>query len=723
VKQVLQNFRDGTLTVADVPAPGIGPGQLLVRLRASLISPGTERGTVDFARKSLAAKAMSRMDLVAKVVETARSDGIAETLNMVRSRLDAPAALGYSCAGEVVEIGANVGEFRVGYRVACAGQNYASHAEFVAVPKNLVVPIPEGVSFGEASYVTLGAIALQGVRQAEPALGEVVVVIGLGLLGQLTVQLLKANGCTVLASDLAPERCALARELGADIACLPGELANAVAAGTAGHGADAVIITASSKSDDPVRQAAEVSRRKGRIVVVGAVGMNLPREPFYVRELELRLSMSYGPGRYDPQYEEAGQDYPYAYVRWTEKRNMEAFVHLLREKRIDVEKLTTHRFPIERAAEAYELVTGGEAGALGVLLEYASQASPETARKILLPPRHAAVAPAPTLALIGVGNHVTDRLLPALARQDGISLTGICSATGKTAARVAAKLGAKFATTDFREVLNDPQTQGIIIGTRHNLHAEIVAAALRKGKHVFVEKPLCLTDAELADLADAYVGSAGATLFVGYNRRYSEHVAEVMRYFASRRAPLAMVYRVNAGPLPAGHWALDETIGGGRIIGECCHFVDLLQTIAGSRIEAIFAASPVRNGAPLGANEAVITLEFADGSVGTIIYSAAGDKRLGKERCEIFCEQASVVIDDFRRTEFYRRGKRRIFKTRLQDKGFIREIAAFVASLKDPGAARQRFEDLHAVSQATFRAVESTKTGQRYRLASSPVVS
>jgi len=722
VKQVLQNFWDGTLIIAEIPAPRVGPGQVLVRNQASLISPGTERATVQFAQKSLAGKAISRMDLVSKVVAKARSDGIQDTLRMVRSRLGVPAAMGYSCAGEVVDVGTNVEGIRIGDRAACAGQNYASHAEFVCVPKNLVVRIPDEVSFGEAAYVTLGAIAIQGVRQAAPALGEAVVVIGLGLLGQLTVQLLKANGCKVIGSDFSAKRCNLAKELAADVVAHPDDLAGATAAATAGWGADAVIITASSTSDDAIRQAAEVSRKKGRIVVVGAVGMNLPREPFYLRELELRLSMSGGPGRYDPRYEEQGRDYPYPYVRWTENRNMESFLELVRAKRVDVERLTTHRFAVDAAPAAYRLVVEDQEASLGVLLEYGSDSVPVTRQTLQL---RSSTERVRMISLIGVGSHVMDRLVPALSGRAGLEVRGVCSGTGKTAARVATKLNAHYATSDYREILDDSETHAVIIGTRHNLHAEIAAAALSKGKHVFVEKPPCLTDAELETLAAAYAEGVGrgATLFVGYNRRYSSHTEQVKSFLCGRRTPLVMLYRVNAGALAADHWLLDESVGGGRIIGECCHFVDFLLALCGARPESVFATAPSFQGRNGGRDEAVILLEFFDGSVGSVVYTGAGDKGLAKERCEIFVDQASVVLDDFRCTEFYRQGKRRIYKTRLQDKGYAKEVDTFIESINNQKSMVQPFEDLYTVSQAMFRAVDSTRTGERYALRPSPIAS
>ena len=719
MKQVIQRLRDGHLAVADVPAPTVSPGQILVRTRASLISAGTERATVEFARKSLAGKAASRMDLVSKVIDKARVEGVQETLRMVRARLNAPVALGYSCAGEVIAVGDHIGEFRVGDRVACAGQNYASHAEFVSVPKNLSVSIPDEVTFAGAAYVTLGAIAMQGVRQAAPQLSESVAVIGLGLLGQITVQLLKANGCRTIGCDLSPERRALAMELGADAVAEPGGLVTTVESRTNGFGADAVIITASSKSDAPIELAAEVSRKKGRVVVVGAVPMNVPREPFYFRELDLRLSMSYGPGRYDPSYEEAGFDYPLAYVRWTERRNMEAFLGLVRDRRINLDRLTTHRFDVSSAPDAYRLITDPDPGLLGVLLEYRETGQPTTktvfaSRK----PADGAVA----IGVIGAGSHVTDRLLPQLRKIGGVHLRAVCTANGRTAENVANQIGAEYATTDFEEILDDAGIHAVMVGTRHDLHAKLVIAALNRGKHVFVEKPLCLTDAELDEISSAVRASApaGAALFVGYNRRYSEHAEMAKRFLGKARPPLSISYRVNAGALAAGHWLLDENTGGGRIIGEGCHFVDFAQTLCDANVESVSAAATrAKDGAPR--NEAHILLHLSDGSVASILYTGEGGAALAKERCEIHGGQKSVVVDDFWRTELYDRRKRKVFKTSRQDKGFAREMATFVDVVRNPLHAGQSFEALHAASQATFRAVDSSRTGLRYVLQASPV--
>jgi predicted dehydrogenase len=711
MRQVVQHMRTGKLTVEDVPSPTVQPGGLLVATRASLISVGTERATVGVAKKSLVGKAMDRPDLVRKVMQKVQRDGLLDTAKMVSARLDAPAALGYSCAGIVIEVGAGVTGFAAGDRVACAGQNYASHAEVVFVPQNLCVKVPDGVPFDDAAYVTVGAIALQGVRQADPKLGDIVAVIGLGLVGQLTVQLLRANGCRVLAADPDAAKQAMVRELGAEAAVAPDALAAAAVAATEGYGVDAVLIAASTKESGPVELAGEIARKKGRVVVVGAVGMTLPREPYYLKELELRLSTSYGPGRYDPDYEEKGQDYPYGYVRWTENRNMAAFLQLIAEKRLNVGALTNHRVPIARAEEAYARILDASDSPLGVLLTYDADAATP-------PPSAIALArPAPVarvrFGLIGAGSHVKDMLVPALKGIANAEIVSVCTQRGINAKALAARVGAASCTTDYRDVLQDDAVNAVIVGTRHNLHAEIVLAALEAGKHVFVEKPLCLTEAELEAISALYAEKrkAGLRLAVGFNRRFSQHCAQAKALFAGRRNPLVMLYRVNAGALPSDHWTQDPAVGGGRIVGEGCHFVDYMQALCGGRVVSVHAAAIGEHPTGIVQDQAVVSLKFSEGSVGTIVYAAGGDTALPKERCEVFGDGKSVVMDDFARSELYARGRRTVFKTRRRDKGFDAQMAAFCGSLLDADAEGMDFDGIASVTRACLRAVESMTDG------------
>jgi len=714
MRQVTQNYRNGVLSVADVPAPTLRSGGLLVANCCSLVSAGTEKATVNVAKKSLLGKAMDRPDMVRKVVEKAMKDGLVDTMKMVFSRLDNPAALGYSCAGTVVEVGSRVKGFAVGDRVACAGQNYASHAEVIFVPENLCVKIPDTVDYEDAAYVTLGAIAMQGVRQAEPRLGDIIAVIGLGLLGQLTVQMLKANGCRVIASDIAPDKLALARDLGADEVVPFGELLPASTTITGGHGVDGVIITASTKDNGPIQTAGEICRKKGRVVVVGAVGMNLPREPYYLKELELRLSTSYGPGRYDSEYEEKGHDYPYGYVRWTEKRNMEAFLALIQERKLGVRQLTSHRFKIEDAERAYGMIMSNSEPYLGVILTYGSDYTTALDRVIETNP--ALPLDQINLGVIGAGNHVKDMLLPALARLKGVTIRAICTGTGVNAKSLAQKTGAAYCASDYREILNDKSINAVIIGTRHNSHAQMVLDSLRAGKHIFVEKPLCLTEDELAEISTLYGEKAkqGLKLMIGFNRRFSAHAQRAKEFLSSRRNPLVMVYRVNAGALPAAHWAQDPEVGGGRIIGEACHFIDYMQTVCAARPVSVRAECIGHHSSGTTSDQSILTLKFSDGSLGTVIYAAGGDTSLSKERCEIFGDGKSVVMDDFILSEFYAAGKRTTFKTRNRDKGFQTEMQQFRDTVINGGAPTIAFEDMYVATLASILAVKSLSTGESY---------
>ncbi|HEX7294158.1 MAG TPA: bi-domain-containing oxidoreductase, partial [Pyrinomonadaceae bacterium] len=588
MKQVLQNRKTGRPFVGEVPVPALQRGRVLVRTVASLISAGTERAAVELVSKGLVQEARQRPDLVKAVVAKVKNEGLLNTFASVRDTMAASQALGYSAAGIVAAVGEDVSEFQVGDRVACAGVGYASHAEVLSVPKNLCVHLPEGVSFESGAYGTLGAIALQGVRLAEPTLGESVVVIGLGLVGQLTVQLLKANGCRVFGLDLDEARVALARELGADNASVSSEAsAKEIETWTRGHGADAVLITAATDSNEPVELAARVSRLKGRVIVVGMTGMNIPRAPFFSRELKLVISMSYGPGRYDPEYEERGHDYPLPYVRWTEKRNIESFLELIGAGRINVERLTTHRFPIAEADRAYQLISGElREPNLGVVLNYDPEA--EVIRKVSL---GAAQVGKQSIALgvIGAGGYVPAMLLPHF-KTEGVEFRSIATASGISAHDVGKRFGFAYAVSSAEEVLDDSNVNLIVIGTRHDLHAELARKALERNKHVFVEKPLALNDEQLDAVLDA-AGSSTGRLMVGFNRRFSPLAQRAKEFFNERDTPLSMVYRVNAGRIPKEHWTQNAEEGGGRIVGEVCHFIDLMQFLTGAPPVSVFAES------------------------------------------------------------------------------------------------------------------------------------
>jgi predicted dehydrogenase len=704
--QVEQNYRTGELKVAEVPVPRPGEGSLLLATRASLISAGTEKQLLDLARASLVGKAMARPDLVRRVMRNIQRDGVKPTIEKVFAKLDMPIPLGYSAAGTVLEVGRKVSGYTVGDRVACAGAGLANHAEFNVVPKHLTVPIPAGVEDEDASFVTLGAIALQGVRLAMPTLGESIVVMGLGLIGQLTVQLLKANGCRVLGFDPNPERARLAEDLGVDVA-VSDSFAETVAGFTSGTGADAVIVTASSKSSEPVNAAAEVSRMKGRIVVVGMVGMSIDRESFYKRELELKVSLSYGPGRHDPAYELAGHDYPLPYVRWTEQRNMGAFLGLVAEGRVTPRRLVTHRFPIADAEQAYTLMERGEPY-LGIILTYPGEGDHPLRRQI----RPAAVrmcGATNRVAFIGFGSYAKSVLLPAVRKVDDVTLTGVVTSTGISARHASEKYGFATAATDPAAVMAAADTDTIFIVTRHDTHARFAADALRSGKHVFCEKPLALDAESLADVVAATERASGI-LAVGFNRRFAPLLQKVKAALTPRTGPLVMIYRINAGTIPGDSWMHREE-SGGRILGEVCHFVDALTFLAGSLPVEIHAI------AAQGTNDAVsLLLRFVDGSTGTIVYSSLGDASVSKEYIEVFADGRVAQLDDFRQLTLTARGRRTVSGA-AQDKGQRSLVAAFFAATRGARPMPIPLEEVVAVSETTFAVEESLRTGRPVHLA------
>jgi polar amino acid transport system substrate-binding protein len=725
MKQILQNYKTGEVSVADVPPPIAQRGRVLVRTAASLISAGTERMTVELGRKSLIGKARERPDLVRQVIQKAQREGLVNTLTAVQTKLNAANALGYSAAGVVVGVGDDAGDFRAGDRVACAGAGFASHAEVLSVPKNLCVRVPDGVDFESAAFGTLGAIALQGVRLAEPTLGESIVVIGLGLLGQLTVQLLKANGCRVFGIDLDPAKIELARTLGADDGCVSGSDAHdSVLAWSRGRGADAVLITAATSSDQPVELAGEISRLKGRVVAVGLVGMNVPRKVYYERELTLKVSMSYGPGRYDPEYEERGHDYPFAYVRWTEGRNIEAFLDLVAAGSVRLAPLVTHRFDIEDGERAYNLIAGEtKEPYLGVVLGYDTER--ELARNIerrahdTYAPRDparaagaATTAAAVRVGMIGAGSYAQKFLLPNF-KANGAAFHAIATASGISARGIGEKYDFARVLASAEDVIADTAANLVVIATRHDSHAPLARRALEEGRHVFVEKPLALSDEELDDVLCAARASEGQ-LLVGYNRRFSPHARACAESFTARREPLSILYRVNAGRIARTHWIQDPREGGGRIIGEVCHFIDLMHFLTGAVTTRVYAeAIAGRNEEAIDEDSIFITLRFSDGSNGQIAYLAEGDRALAKERIEVFGGGRTFVIEDFRSATLYEGGReRRQTKLRAQDKGQAEEVRALCAMVSADAPAPIALHDLAATTRATFRIRDSLRAGQ-----------
>jgi polar amino acid transport system substrate-binding protein len=702
MKQVIQNFRTGKLKVDEAPETICKPGGVLVSNVASLISAGTEKMAIDFAQKSLAGKARERPDLVRQVIGKIKRDGLMNTINAVRSRLDTPLALGYSCAGVVREVGRGAEEFNVGDHVACAGMNYASHAETVFVPKNLAVKISDGVSFDEAAFVTLGAIALQGVRTAEAKLGEAVAVIGLGLLGQLTVQILKAAGCRVIGIDLERGKVELAMAHGADaVVTRDGDVEGAMARFTGGFGADAVIVTAAAETNDPIELAGAIARDRAIVSMVGAVRMDLPRKIYYEKELQLRLSRSYGPGRYDAQYEEQGMDYPIGYVRWTERRNMQEFLRLVATKAVKLDLLITHRFPIEQAQIAYDIVTGKTRQPyLGILLEY----SEAQAKSKVVELARARKSGEVRLGVVGAGNFAKSVLLPRLAKMPGVSLVGVATATGRNAKAVGEQFGFEFCATDYRELLARDDINTILIAARHDTHAAMTAEAVRAGKTVYVEKPLAISEEGLDEVLDA-VAQSGGRVMVGFNRRFSPLSAALKQFFDGVEH-LAITYRVNAGAIPKESW-IQQAEGGGRILGEVCHFVDYLQFLTGAEPEEMFAYR-----SSVGADTLSVIVKLSDGSVGNINYFANGDRSFPKERIEVYGGGCTAVLDDFRSLETWRDGKRKVTKRLAQDKGFDQELAAFIEAARTGGQAPIAWRSVVLTTVATLRIEDALRSGR-----------
>lgn len=702
MKQVLQNLQSGVTEVAEVPCPTAGRGQLLIRSRRTLVSAGTERMLVDFGRAGLLEKARQQPDKVRMVLEKVRTDGLLPTLDAVRNKLEQPLQMGYCNAGEVLEVGAGVQGFAVGDRVVCNGR----HAEVVAVPVNLCARIPDHVDDESAAFTVLGAIALQGIRLVQPTLGESVVVTGLGLIGLLTVQLLRAHGCRVLALDFDRAKLDLAQRCGAEVVDLAAD-ADPIAAAqefSRQRGVDAVIITASTSSSEPVHQAALMCRKRGRIVLVGVTGLELSRADFYEKELTFQVSCSYGPGRYDPAYEEKGQDYPFGFVRWTEQRNFEAVLDMMAARQIATTELVTHRFPIADAARAYDLIASSEPS-LAVLILYDDRASGETLqqRSIAVGPQSQPATQAATIGFVGSGNYATAVLAPAF-RDAGARLRTVASAGGVSSLHVARKLGFEQATTDHGRILADPSIDAVVIATRHDSHAAFVLEARAAGKHVFVEKPLCLDLQQLAAVEAAY-GAGAPLLMVGFNRRFAPHVQKMRSLLEATPEPKAIVATINAGAILGTHWTQDPAVGGGRILGEACHFVDLLRFLVGHSI-AEWRIAPMRGAQR---DTAVISLTFADGSVGAINYLANGSKAFAKERIEVFVGGRILQLDNFRRLQGYGWPGFRKLRLWRQDKGQRACARAFVEAVRTSAHAPIPLEQILEVARVSIELARSSR--------------
>lgn len=698
--------------MAEVPCPQLKAGQLLIRTCNSLISVGTERMLVEFGKAGLVQKARQQPEKVRMVFDKIKTDGLVPTLMAVKNKLEQALPMGYCNVGVVMEAGPNVTGFQPGDRVASNGR----HAEVVSVPLNLCAKVPDSVGDEEAAFTVIGAIALQGVRLAQPTLGETFVVTGLGLIGLITVQLLRAHGCRVLGIDLDREKLELARSFGADVVDVSGG-EDAVAAAmefSRGRGVDGVLITASTSSSEPVHQAAVMCRQRGRIILVGVTGLELSRADFYEKELTFQVSCSYGPGRYDPLYEEQGRDYPVGFVRWTEQRNFEAVLDMLADGRLKVQPLISHRYRIEQAPQAYELV-GGSGRALGILLGYpdAGEKPDPLLRATVARLGNVAAGTAPgkvVTAFIGSGNYAGAVLIPAF-KKSGVRLKTVVSSAGVSGVHAGRKFGFEETTTTTEQVFSDPAINVVVIATRHDSHANLVSRALAAGKHVFVEKPLALDAGGLAEIEAAYSGAAtqgrAPLLMVGFNRRFAPHVQRMKSLLTGVREPKVFVMTVNAGAIPAAHWTQDPTVGGGRIIGEGCHFIDLLRFLAGSPIAEVQATAMGRAaGVAVPEDKVSFTLRFKDGSFGTVHYLANGDRSFPKERLEVFCAGRILQLDNFRKLRAY--GWRGFPGMSLwrQDKGNGACVADFVRAVQSGGVSPIPFDELVEITQVSFRIAE-----------------
>jgi predicted dehydrogenase/threonine dehydrogenase-like Zn-dependent dehydrogenase len=723
MRQILQNLGSGETILADVPAPGVRPGHILIRTEATLVSLGTERMLVEFGRAGLVQKALQQPERVRQVIQKIKTDGLWSTVQAVRSKLDQPIPLGYCNAGRVVEVGVGVDGYAAGDRVVSNGP----HAEVVCVPKHLCAKVPANVSTEAAAFTVAGAVALQGIRLLQPMLGETVAVTGLGLIGLLAAQILRAHGCRVLGVDIDPARCELARGFGVETIDLSKGVDPLAAARilTHGRGADAVLIAASTPSSEPVHQAAQMCRQRGRVVLVGVTGLELQRSDFYEKEITFQVSCSYGPGRYDPDYEERGRDYPFGLVRWTEQRNFEAVLQLMADGALRTEALVTHRYDIGNALEGYANLAGQ--GALGIIVRYPGTAE-APARRVPLPARAAAPkVPQVVVGLLGAGSFAGQVLLPALART-GVRLKTIVSGSGVTGTHWGRKFGFETSATDAETVFGDPEINTVFVATRHHQHAAQVCRALRAGKQVFVEKPLCLTMEEVREIAALMgeqfpVGQSGGAdinqepiannplaavrplLMVGFNRRFAPHVRKMKALLDTVPEPKAFVMTVNAGALPATHWAQDVEIGGGRIVGEACHFIDLLRFLAGAPIASARADFLDGESGRLH-DTASLHLAFADGSIGTVHYFANGDRGFPKERLEAFCAGRVLQLDNFRVLRGHGWRGFGSFRTWGQQKGHREELEAFVAAVRSGGPPPIPWAEIAEVSQVVIKLAE-----------------
>ncbi|MEZ7172923.1 bi-domain-containing oxidoreductase [Sporosarcina sp. OR05] len=702
MKIIQQNLRDGNTEIVTLPIASIKSNEVLIKVEYSIVSAGTERMLVNFSKSNYLQKARQQPEKVKEVINKIKTDGLQPTINAVKVKLDQPIQLGYSNAGRIIAVGKDVKDFRVGDRVVSNG----AHAEVVSVSKNLCAKVPDNVNLDQAAFTVISSIGLQGIRLIKPTLGETVVVTGLGLIGLLTVQLLKAHGCKVIASDFDQQKVDLAKSYGIDAINVSNgiDIVDYVFMRTNGRGADAVLITASTQSSDPISQAAKMSRKRGRIVLVGVTGLELNRSEFYEKELSFQVSCSYGPGRYDSNYEEKGQDYPIGFVRWTEQRNFEAILDMMSEKKIDVAPLITHRYKFENAVDAYSTLSEDKK-AIGILLEYESEGVDlDTSRSVPLITKLMDVKGVPSIGIIGAGNYTNQTLLPAM---NGVEVRKhtIVSSGGMTSVHVGKKHGFERASTDTNHVIKESDINAMFITTRHDSHANITMKGLENGKHVFVEKPLCLSREELEKIKTI---EHKQILMVGFNRRFSPHIVKMKGLLATVAQPKSIIITVNAGEIPADHWTQDLKVGGGRIIGEGCHFIDLARFLADSKILGVQAIKMGTPGEEVLEDKVSMQLSFEDGSIATIMYLANGNKSFPKERIEVFAGNKVLALDNFKVLEGYGWKNFSKFKTRTQDKGHTNGIKAFLNGVKS-GQSPIPLEEIYEVTEATFDIVDQLR--------------
>jgi polar amino acid transport system substrate-binding protein len=728
MKQITQNKRTGVLRIVDTEAPLLGSGMILVKNLASVISTGTEKTTIDSRKSSMLSRARSQPEEIKKVVDEVKRTGLLTTYKRIMSKLDSSAALGYSSAGVVLAVDDSITDLEPGDRVSCAGAEYANHSDLIAVPRNLVAKVPDNVSIETAAYGTIAAIALQSVRQAEPTLGETVVVIGLGLIGQLVVQFLKANGCTVIGIDIDHQSNELALRSGADAALnrRRDPVEQAVLGMTSGQGADSVIITAGTSDNDPMVLAGKIARERGKVIILGATPIDAPRGPYYMKELDIRISRSYGPGRYNPIYEGKNLDFPIGYVRWTENRNIQAYLDLSSKGLIHPEILTTHRFSIEDAMKAYSLIEGEKKEPyVGIVLTYdetmdAGAAQVSTAADEAVSGQPLRPGDPCVYGFIGAGSFASGFLLPNIKAHSGLTPDTVCNRTAVSASDMKDKFGFRHSTTDHNAVLDSMDIGTVFIATRHGSHAGLSLDALSAGKNVFVEKPLSLNEEELGSIENAlkrnHASGRHPVLMVGYNRRFAPLVIRMKEFFSALRDPSIIHYYVNAGFLPRDHWTHDPIDGGGRIVGEVCHFIDTIQFLTGGNPVRLHAENiSTTNEALTAADNIVVSLRMDNGSAASIVYASNGDSSIPKERIVMSCGNSTAIMENFTALTLARNGKQEK-KTSPGDKGHKAEIDAFINAVRQSTGELIPYTSLFATTRATFAILESLRTKEAVNL-------